>query len=124
MVDQCKGGLRQTPKAQISCIRTVISDDEPTHKMATQRLALWNAEEDIEEDVDLSIAMESYPQNVQYEDCELPYNPIFFTTHSNTAHIQGPPIDDATLLAMQAHMAQQQAYQQIPDVVKSVRVSP
>lgn len=38
--------------------------------MATQRLALWNAEEDIEEDVDLSIAMESYPQNVQYEDCK------------------------------------------------------
>lgn len=47
---------------------------------------------------------------------------MLLTTHNDTAHIQGPPIDEATLVAMQAHMAQQQAYQQIPDVVKSVRV--
>jgi len=39
--------------------------------MAQQRLAIWTAEEDLEEDVDLSIALDSYGQNVQYEDCGL-----------------------------------------------------
>lgn len=37
--------------------------------MAQQRLSLWNAEEDIEGDVDLSIAMGNYDQTVQYEEC-------------------------------------------------------
>jgi translation initiation factor 3 subunit L len=38
--------------------------------MAQQRLALWNTEEDLEEDVDLSIAIGNYGQNMQYEECE------------------------------------------------------
>ncbi|KAF9561710.1 eukaryotic translation initiation factor 3 subunit 6 [Agrocybe pediades] len=71
--------------------------------MAQQRLAIWTAEEDLEEDVDLSIALDSYGQNVQYED----------------SHLQQPQIDESTLIAMQQHMAQQAAFQQIPDVVKS-----
>ncbi|KAF8958415.1 RNA polymerase I-associated factor PAF67-domain-containing protein [Flammula alnicola] len=71
--------------------------------MAQQRLALWNAEEDLEEDVDLSIAMGNYGQNVQYED----------------SHMHQPQIDESTLIAMQQHMAQQAAFSQIPDVVKS-----
>lgn len=36
--------------------------------MAQQRLALWNAEEDLEDEVDLSIAIGNYGPNVQYED--------------------------------------------------------
>ncbi len=38
--------------------------------MAQQRLSLWNAEEDIEGDVDLSIAMGNYDPTVQYEECQ------------------------------------------------------
>jgi len=38
--------------------------------MAQQRLALWNTEEDLEEDADLSIAIGNYGQNIQYEECE------------------------------------------------------
>ncbi|RDB26853.1 Eukaryotic translation initiation factor 3 subunit L [Hypsizygus marmoreus] len=70
--------------------------------MAQQRMALWAAEADIDEDVDLSLAIGDYGQNGQYED----------------AHIQPPQIDEATLIAMQQHMAQQAAFSQIPDVVK------
>ncbi|KAF9473472.1 eukaryotic translation initiation factor 3 subunit 6 [Pholiota conissans] len=70
--------------------------------MAQQRLSIWNAEEDLEEDVDIGIAMGNYGQNVQYEE----------------SHLQ-PQIDETTLLAMQQHMAQQAAFSQIPDVVKS-----
>ncbi|KAF8154694.1 RNA polymerase I-associated factor PAF67-domain-containing protein [Crassisporium funariophilum] len=70
--------------------------------MAQQRLALWNAEEDMEEEVDL-LAIGNYGQNVQYED----------------AHLHQPQIDESTLIAMQQHMAQQAAFSQIPDVVKS-----
>ena len=40
------------------------------NKMAQQRLSLWNAEEDIEGDVDLSIAMGNYDPTVQYEECK------------------------------------------------------
>ena len=36
-------------------------------------------------------------------------------------HIQQPQIDESTLIAMQQHIAQQAAFSQIPDVVKSVR---
>ena len=38
-------------------------------KMAQQRLALWNAEDDLEEDVDL-LTTGNYGQNIQYEDGE------------------------------------------------------
>ncbi|KAL0958932.1 hypothetical protein HGRIS_014248 [Hohenbuehelia grisea] len=72
--------------------------------MAQQRMALWAAEADIEEDlqdVDLSLAIGNYGQNA-YDD----------------ALIQPPQIDEATLIAVQQHMAQQAAFAQIPDVVK------
>jgi translation initiation factor 3 subunit L len=71
--------------------------------MASQRMALWAAE-DMEEDlqdVDYSV---SYTQPGQYDD----------------AHIQAPQIDEQTLIAMQQHIAQQTAFAQIPDVVKAV----
>ncbi|TFK37025.1 eukaryotic translation initiation factor 3 subunit 6 [Crucibulum laeve] len=69
--------------------------------MAQQRANLWNAE-DLEDDVDLSLAIGNYGQNGHYED----------------AHMQQPQIDESTLIAMQQHMAQQAAFAQIPDVVK------
>ncbi|KAF8874743.1 RNA polymerase I-associated factor PAF67-domain-containing protein [Infundibulicybe gibba] len=69
--------------------------------MAQQRMALWAAEADIEED-DLAIPIGNYGQNGHYED----------------AHMQQPQIDESTLIAMQQHMAQQAAFSQIPDVVK------
>ncbi|KAF8908097.1 eukaryotic translation initiation factor 3 subunit 6 [Gymnopilus junonius] len=71
--------------------------------MAQQRLALWNAEEDLEEDVDLTMALENYTQEMHYDDSQ----------------ISQPQIDESTFIAMQQHMAQQAAFQQIPDVVKS-----
>ena len=49
--------------------------------MAQQRLALWNAEEDLEEDVDL-LTIENYGQNLQYEDGEL-----FFFFHLKTIRL-------------------------------------
>ncbi|KAG6877339.1 hypothetical protein C0993_008476 [Termitomyces sp. T159_Od127] len=70
--------------------------------MAQQRMALWEA--DIDEDVDLQFALGNYGQSGHFDD----------------AHIQQPQIDEATLLAMQQHMAQQAAFSQIPDVVKGV----
>jgi hypothetical protein len=36
------------------------------------------------------------------------------------APIQHPHLDEAALIAIQQHMAQQQAFSQIPDVVKAV----
>ncbi|KAF8631456.1 hypothetical protein AX15_002394 [Amanita polypyramis BW_CC] len=69
--------------------------------MAQNRMALWTAE-DMEEDVDLSLALGNYGQNGHYDDAHLPH----------------PQIDESTFLAMQQHMAQQAAFAQIPDVVK------
>ena len=37
--------------------------------MASQRLAIWNAEEDLEEDVDINLALDAYGQEMQYDDC-------------------------------------------------------
>ncbi|KNZ75933.1 Eukaryotic translation initiation factor 3 subunit L [Termitomyces sp. J132] len=73
--------------------------------MAQQRMALWEA--DIDEDVDLQFAIGNYGQSGHFEDDLV------------LAHIQQPQIDEATLLAMQQHMAQQAAFSQIPDVVKA-----
>ncbi|KAF9465863.1 eukaryotic translation initiation factor 3 subunit 6 [Collybia nuda] len=70
--------------------------------MAQQRMALWAAEADLDEDVDLSLAIGNYGQNGHFED----------------AHIQQPQIDETAFVAMQQHMAQQAAFSQIPDVVK------
>ncbi|EGN94376.1 hypothetical protein SERLA73DRAFT_188222 [Serpula lacrymans var. lacrymans S7.3] len=71
--------------------------------MSQQRMALWAAEADLDEDlqdVDLSLAMGSYGQNELYDDA------------------QQPQLDESALLTMQQHMAQQAAFSQIPDVVK------
>ncbi|KAJ2927959.1 hypothetical protein H1R20_g9124, partial [Candolleomyces eurysporus] len=70
--------------------------------MSQQRMQLWAAEADIDEDVDLNLAIGSYGQSDRYDDV-----------------IQQPQIDEATLLAMQQHMVQQNAFAQIPDPVKA-----
>ncbi|KAI0325128.1 eukaryotic translation initiation factor 3 subunit 6 [Cubamyces sp. BRFM 1775] len=68
--------------------------------MAQQRKALWEADLDEDlQDVDLNLAIGSYGQNGLYDDVQ-------------------SRIDETTLLAVQQQMAQQQAFAQIPDVVK------
>ncbi|KAJ7472258.1 eukaryotic translation initiation factor 3 subunit 6 [Mycena galericulata] len=70
--------------------------------MAQPRVALWAAEEDDMDDDLQDMSLGNYGQNGHYDDT------LF----------QQPQIDEATLLAMQQHMAQQAAFAQIPDVVK------
>ena len=105
---------------------TAIADDlrlpsNQIKKMSEQRLSLWNAEEDLEEVVDLSLAIGNYGPNV-YDD-GLPALSFIFSHLEKKipVHIQQPQIDESTLIAMQQHIAQQAAFSQIPDVVKSVR---
>ena len=47
-----------------------------------------------------------------------------WTSSIFSAQIPQPQIDESTLIAVQQHMAQQAAFQQIPDAVKSVRLLP
>ncbi|KAF7303782.1 Eukaryotic translation initiation factor 3 subunit L [Mycena indigotica] len=69
--------------------------------MAQPRVALWAEADDIDEDLqDMSLG--NYGQNIHYDDS-----------------LFQQPIDEATLMAMQQHMAQQAAFAQIPDVVKA-----
>ncbi|KAI0646279.1 eukaryotic translation initiation factor 3 subunit 6 [Trametes meyenii] len=64
------------------------------------RKALWEADLDEDlQDVDLNLAIGTYGQNGLYDDAQ-------------------SRIDEATLVAMQQQVAQQQAFAQIPDVVK------
>ena len=84
--------------------------------MAQNRVALWAAE-DLEEDVDLSLALGSYGQNDTYNDGQLD-NP--FCVLCSYVLLAPPQIDESAFLAMQQHMAQQAAFSQIPDVVKGV----
>jgi translation initiation factor 3 subunit L len=94
--------------------------------MSQQRMALWAAEEIDEDlqDVDLSLAIGNYGQNGQYDDGGSP--PSFERCNSSDrvllVHLSQPQIDEATLLAMQQHIAQQTAFAQIPDAVKTVNV--
>ncbi|KAG6828338.1 hypothetical protein H0H92_008352 [Tricholoma furcatifolium] len=78
--------------------------------MAQQRKALWNTEADLDEDVDLHLAIGNYGQSGHFEDGK---------DEISLTHIQQPQIDEHTLMAMQQHMAQQAAFSQIPDVVKA-----
>ena len=83
---------------------------------------MWNAEEIDDEDVNLGLAMGNYGQSGHYDDgayqlcLDSNVCPIF----SAAAHITQPQIGEATLMAVQQHMAQQAAFAQIPDVVKGV----
>ena len=72
---------------------------------AQQRVALWAAEPDLDDeinDVDIPLTIPSYPTADIYDD---------------PANLQ---LDESALLAMQAQIAQQTAFAQIPDVVKRV----
>ena len=73
--------------------------------MAQQRLALWNAEDDLEEDVDL-LTIGNYGQNIQYEDGEFFLLFFFmknlswvdvnnFSTHSSTSDRRVDPYSNA-----------------------------
>ncbi|KAJ7768347.1 eukaryotic translation initiation factor 3 subunit 6 [Mycena metata] len=70
--------------------------------MAQPRAAIWAAEADDMDDDLQDMSLGNYGQNGHYDDT------LF----------QQPQIDEATLMAMQQHMAQQAAFAQIPDVVK------
>jgi len=48
---------------------------------------------------------------------------VMADSRTTSAHMHQPQIDESTLIAMQHHMAQQVAFSQIPDVVKSVRLT-
>jgi len=70
---------------------------------AQQRMPLWAAEQEIDEDmhdVDLNLAIGNYGQNVYDQG------------------LAQPMIDEATMLALQQQMAQQAAFASIPDPVK------
>ena len=72
---------------------------------AQQRVALWAAEPDLDDDihdVDIPLAIPAYPAPDIYDDPNL-------------------QLDESALLAVQAQIAQQTALAQIPDVVKRVR---
>jgi translation initiation factor 3 subunit L len=90
--------------------------------MAQQRMALWAAEADIDEDVDLSLAIGNYGQNGHYDDGEPEVSFTIFPHNSFPllARMQQPQIDEPALIAMQQHMAQQAAFATIPDAVKVV----
>ncbi|KAJ6504245.1 eukaryotic translation initiation factor 3 subunit 6 [Mycena vitilis] len=70
--------------------------------MAQPRAAIWAAEADDMDDDLQDMSLGNYGQSGHYDD-------TFF---------QQPQIDEATLMAMQQHMAQQAAFAAIPDVVK------
>ena len=51
--------------------------------MAQQRLALWNAEDDLEEDVDL-LTIGNYGQNIQYEDGKFSFSFYIYNIMKNS----------------------------------------
>ncbi|KAJ7176599.1 eukaryotic translation initiation factor 3 subunit 6 [Mycena filopes] len=69
--------------------------------MAQPRAAIWAEQDEMDDDLQ-EMSLGNYGQNGHYDDT------LF----------QQPQIDEATLMAMQQHMAQQAAFAQIPDVVK------
>ncbi|KIJ60780.1 hypothetical protein HYDPIDRAFT_43113 [Hydnomerulius pinastri MD-312] len=74
---------------------------------AQQRVALWAAEPDLDDDindVEIPLAIPTYANADMYDDPNL-------------------QLDESALLAMQAQIAQQAAFAQIPDVVKRVSES-
>ncbi|KAF5354336.1 hypothetical protein D9756_007320 [Leucocoprinus leucothites] len=70
--------------------------------MSHQGVPLWAADADLDDDVELNLVIGNYGQN-NFED----------------APIQHPHLDEAAMIAIQQHMAQQAAFSQIPDVVKA-----
>lgn len=95
------------------------------HNMAHQQMPIWATEADIDEDVDLSLAIGNYGQGHFEDGMSSRLGSLFPWLISNTlAPIQHPQLDEAALIAIQQHMAQQAAFSQIPDVVKAVSISP
>ena len=81
-----------------------VKDVYKKKKMAHQRVALWAAESDPEDDNDVD------------SDIQIPLPP-------STNELYDDPnlqLDEGALLAMQQHIAQQAAFSQIPDIVKRV----
>jgi len=115
-------GCINQEKVCVTCDSLILTPNPlaSQNRMSEQRLALWNAEEDLEEEVDISMAVGSYGPTV-YDDGKIFKSVLVISLLIITAHILQPQIDESTLVSMQQHMAQQAAFSQIPDVVKSVR---
>lgn len=60
-----------------------LSSQNLPSKMAQQRLALWNAEDDLEEDVDL-LTIGNYGQNIQYEDGKFSFSFFIYNIMKNS----------------------------------------
>jgi translation initiation factor 3 subunit L len=91
--------------------------------MSQQRMALWATETEVDEDlqdVDLNLAIGNYGQNGLYEDGACILCNQMNAVNLATGAIAQSRIEDTTSLAMQQQIAQQ-AFAQIPDVVKRVR---
>lgn len=86
-------------------------------------MTYWAAEADEDlEDVDLNLAIGSFGQTDQYEDGVFEVKTKYPVTQLRICNdIAKSHIDETTLLAVQQQMAQQ-AFAQIPDVVKRVRM--
>ena len=69
------------------CRRPTFALRPNKKKMSEQRLSLWNAEEDLEEVVDLSIAIGNYGPNV-YDDGlpALSFKVFFYTVKNSSAY--------------------------------------
>ncbi|KAJ7864974.1 eukaryotic translation initiation factor 3 subunit 6 [Mycena olivaceomarginata] len=76
--------------------------------MAQPRVGIWAAEADDMDDDLQDMSLGNYGQGGYDDKCN----------HFRAAFFQQPQIDEATLMAMQQHMAQQAAFAAIPDVVK------
>jgi hypothetical protein len=92
---------------KVSVLLTVKDVLEAEKTMAHQRVALWAAEPDLDNDindvdVDIPIPIPS-STNEMYDDPNL-------------------QLDEGSLQAMQQHIAQQAAFEQIPDIVKRVSI--
>lgn len=90
--------------------------------MSDQRVPIWAADADLDDDVELNLlnlVIGNYGQN-NFEDGALDQwssQPILII---HAAPIQQPHLDGPDMTAIQQHVAQQAAFAQIPDVVKAV----
>jgi len=89
-------------------------------QMSNQRVPIWAADADLDDDDELNFVIGNYGQN-NFEDGALPLS-IKKNGHSSfiAAPIHHPHLDEAAVATIQQHMAQQAALSQLPDVVKTV----
>ncbi len=91
--------------------------------MSQHRKALWDADLDEDlQDVDLNLAIGNYGQNGLYEDglCLQMTSRLYGCLTGYLVLLAQSRINEAALIAVQQQMAQQAAFQQIPDAVRRV----